>query len=313
MNSNEAIENIIFKNDYKLLSESIQFLHEKYSSITGIAAGDMSTESYSNAAFGQVVSPIIAAHCLIDLERTRQFLRGIYLAINDQLQHKEQVKILYAGCGPYATLITPLIILYHEKDLSITLMDINATSLSVVKKLYNEEGLEGYIERYVEADATIEGLNLHKTYDIIISETMQAGLKKESQVALTKNLAKFLNKDGVFIPERITLDVFACGQLQDISDPLSEERMKLGTAYNFDSKNLPAPDEKIMLDIPDNEMTYLKLFTTIHVYASAIIKENQSGLTVPLVIDRWQDNSYKKLCFWYDEATDMELKFEYIL
>jgi hypothetical protein len=81
-------------------------LHGLFSTIAGVTAGDINDEDIYLSS-GKAVSPTKAAHCLLEYRRTAVFLRGVYKAI---LQLKrdfphERLHILYAGCGPYATLL----------------------------------------------------------------------------------------------------------------------------------------------------------------------------------------------------------------
>src|SRR5688572_7879646 len=65
--------------------------------------------SFVNTKYGRALPPYVAALCIKDMIRTRQTIRGIYRAIKDKLEENiKPVKILYAGSGPFATLLSPL-------------------------------------------------------------------------------------------------------------------------------------------------------------------------------------------------------------
>lgn len=99
--------------DFAEVRVSLQELHELYATITGIRAGDITDKSIYLPS-GKAVSSICAAHCLLEFQRTATFTRGIYRAVLALRQDfpGEQFRVLYAGCGPYATLVTPLTALF---------------------------------------------------------------------------------------------------------------------------------------------------------------------------------------------------------
>ena len=62
---------------------------------------------------GLAVSPKMAAMCAEDYMRTIRFIRGTHDAILSIRKESPErpVRILYAGCGPHATLCIPLMVL----------------------------------------------------------------------------------------------------------------------------------------------------------------------------------------------------------
>ena len=58
---------------------------------------------------GLALSPTMAAMCANDFVRTIQFIRGTHAAIADIRERfpDRPARVLYAGCGPYATLAVP--------------------------------------------------------------------------------------------------------------------------------------------------------------------------------------------------------------
>lgn len=156
---------------------------------------------------GIALSSQHALNCLEDPLRTVRFIKGTYQAINDTLRKypSEKINLLYAGCGPGAPLILPLLSHFQPEQLSITLLDINESSIFSVKTLIQSLKLNSFFQDIILTDATKykhpKGNPLH----IILSETMDKGLSKEPQVRITQNLAPQLIEDGIFIPEEIEI------------------------------------------------------------------------------------------------------------
>jgi hypothetical protein len=313
LNLKPEIEDILFSGeDYYRITRGINCLYEKFSGATQIFAGDLTDEYMKQTQHGKVVTPIHAAHCLKDIARTTHFLRGIHKAIEYYFRTNSCVLILYAGCGPYATLLTPFTALYRSDQLQFTFLEIEEISFRAINKLYDDWGLRPYLEEARLTDATDPEIQFNGFFDIILSETMQVGLKNECQVPITRNLVRFLKHGGTFIPQQIKLDVFLTGKKRDPLIPDSDEKLPVGTAYNFDFRHLPEPAAESILKIPTNDMQYLKLYTTIHLFEDEKLTAYQSGLTLPLILDRSVTKTERSVRFWYKEGTKPQLEFEYL-
>ncbi len=312
MNLAKALRIILSeKSTYSSIKNSLDFLHHHFSSKTGIYAGDLTFEKGTDTKNGWVVSPVMAAHCLIDIERTTRFLRGIYKAIEHYIKSHQQIQILYAGCGPYATLLTPFTALYTPEQLRFTFLEINEESIAAVKKLYRAHDLNSFIDDVILADATNPNLKFGNPFHIIVSETMQVALRKECQVPITRNLVKFLTPDGTFIPEYISLDIYLTGSL-DPMNPGDQKKEYVGTAYELDFRNVPEPNHKTVITVPSSELIHLQLFTEIYLYGGERLTLRQSSLTQPLTLDRFKDKRPSTIQFTYTEGPRPELVFEYI-
>jgi hypothetical protein len=313
MNIKSALEEILFSHqDYFLITRGINYLYEKFSEATNIYAGNLTHEHMKETANGKVVTPIQAAHCLKELARTTHFLRAIHLAINHHLMKKQSIRILYAGCGPYATLLTPFTSVYTSDQIQFTFLEIEEQSYNAVINLYKDWQIEGYLESIHLCDATDPELSLDGTFDIIISETMQMALNNECQVPITRNMVRFLSKEGTFIPERIALDFYLTGKKKDPLVPDSDEKKFVGTAYDFDIKNLPAKGSETTLTIPESNLEYLKLYTNIQLFGGERLKAYQCSLTIPLILDRPVNKAGRSIRFWYVENERPKLEFEYL-
>lgn len=154
---------------------------------------------------GVAVSPACAAECGLEPLRVCRFLQGLRRAIDDALERfaPGPVHLLYAGTGPYATLVTPLLTRYTPERLRVTLLDYHGVSLESVRAILQALGLAGFVKGYVEADATTYRHPADDPIHVVVSETMAAGLANEMQVPITLNLAPQLAEGGLWVPEKI--------------------------------------------------------------------------------------------------------------
>lgn len=311
MSFKDAVRYIIFSgDDSQKIKKGIDSLYATYSSITHIEADNLTNDESISTPQGIAVSQKVAAHCLKDVRRTSQFLRGIHKAIEEKLEKGGKVNVLYAGCGPYATLVTPLTQLFSSKDVSFTMLDINASSLLAVRKIYAALEVEAFVEEYIEADATDQSLDLNKSFDIIISETMQMGLRNECQVPLTRNLVRFLKPEGHFIPQQVSIDIYVAGN-ENKYNPKDTPRHLLGNAYNLDFLNVPKPFYTSALAVPHSDFKYLEMFTSIKVYKNYRLEPYESSLTVPIYLDKFSDRVPSSISFEYQETEKPDFKMVY--
>ena len=156
---------------------------------------------------GVAISPEAAAHCVNDSQRTVVFIRAAYAAITAAKQRfaNGPIEVLYAGCGPFATLLLPLLANFRPGELVVHLLDIHQRSLESVALLIRHFDLEGHSISYVKDDACHyqHSSNPH----VIIAETMQKSLEQEPQFAVTANLAPQLHARGIFIPQKIEVSL----------------------------------------------------------------------------------------------------------
>lgn len=276
-----ATEKILFTEDIASWKEGTDELYEILSIKAGVYAGNLTHESYGDAQNGKFVSQIIAAHCLKDIARSSRFIRGLYFAINDQLKLKKSVHILYAGCGPYATLFTPLTYFFDSNQVKATLLEIGKVPMASAQKVYDQLGQTEYVKAWVNADGTDPAIQFDEPFDIIVSETMQAGLKKECQVPLTRNLVRFLKEDGTFVPQNIKVEA----TLEHPKVSGQPDEIPVGTIYELDYQNVPEKNHETELTIPSNDYQLLMMKTSIQTYKAEWLKGADSGLTTKLVLD----------------------------
>ena len=152
---------------------------------------------------GVAISPEAAAHCVHDTQRSVVFIRAAFAAIKTAKKRfaNGPIDILYAGCGPFATLLLPILGRFNPEELTVHLLDIHQPSLDSVDSLIRHCGLQGHRISYIQADACHyqHPSNPH----VIIAETMQKSLEQEPQFAVTANLAPQLQANGIFIPQKV--------------------------------------------------------------------------------------------------------------
>lgn len=189
----------------RALSEFVQYCSE----LTGIApnpsfdawAGDSLLSS------GVAINPHAAAHCASDYQRSTVFIRGIYAALMSLKPRYADtpLEILYAGCGPFATLLLPILGKFPAGELNVSLLDIHPKSVDSVELLLRHFGLDAHTVHTIRDDACHYKHN--RKLHLIIAETMQKSLEQEPQFAVTANLAPQLAAAGVFIPQNITVSL----------------------------------------------------------------------------------------------------------
>ena len=273
------------EDDFYLMKLSADNLYKIFSEVSGIYI-DLNNDHEIRLPTGKAISPASAAHCLLEFKRTAIFLRGIQKAIDKKkFESNSPVEILYAGCGPYATLISPLLSLYHSSELHVTLLDVNQVSLSAVENLIEELGFQKYIDNFILTDAT--KFKFAADYDIVISETMQACLENEPMVHIMNNLIPQMKPDAIFIPEEVSVDIY-------LSDPklfkehILAENIGKNIAYkkfvdhfirlNKHNFNKLGDRKRITIPLIENNFKELILDTFITVFEDEQLKERECSL-----------------------------------
>lgn len=257
---------------------------------------------------GVAINPQAAAQCVLDYRRTVVFLRGVNAAILDLQQRSPDatVEILYAGCGPFATLLLPLLVNFRPGQLNIHLLDVHQRSLDSVAQLLTKLDLADHAVQMTRADAC------HYQHPcrphLVIAETMQKSLEQEPQFAVTANLAQQLSPGGVFIPQRIDIrfclaDLEAERKLVDRAETMAfcqlDSRHPLGTVLSL----APAHATQQLREARDESLTETRevtsttvvipsaigvskldaaLFTHITVFGDYCLHDYESEITLPL-------------------------------
>ena len=306
---------VLLQNDLEKLDGAVIRLHSLFSAATGIDYDSDDTRMSRDTLLssGLAISPNDAGGCAIDSARTSKFLRGIYAALLEARKRFPDgpIEILYAGCGPFATLAIPIATRFTADEIQFTLVDIHHRSLELARKNFGAFGLSDYVRDYIQSDAAsyVHRGALH----MVITETMQRALSKEPQVAITINLAPQLCQGGILIPEKVAVDVCLCDPRREFSPSVTgsnqppstsaaakPDRVRIhlgrvfeltagkayelarmrGQSYGLGEAWLPPA----VIDIPTevDEGLHVVLSTTIAVFESVALAEYETGLTHPV-------------------------------
>ncbi|GKT31025.1 hypothetical protein ADUPG1_001805, partial [Aduncisulcus paluster] len=140
--------------------------------------------------------------------RTKRFVAGFYEGILEAKRRfpDTQLHILYAGTGPFGTLMLPMTTLFSPHEIKFTLLEINRHSIECLKNTISSFEAWEYIEEIVETDASQYEAREDQAFHMLITETMQRALKKEPHVSITLNLIDQIEENGVLIPENVIVD-----------------------------------------------------------------------------------------------------------
>jgi len=252
---------------------------------------------------GKAISSLGAAQCTWQGSRTAKFIQGVHQAILDLQQRfpSETLRVLYAGCGPLAPLVLPLLAHFGCENISFDLLDIHESSLARAKTLAAHFGVEQGIHEWICGDAAaFTPPDGHPGYHMIISEVMQQALQNEPQVAVTINLAQFLVEGGVFIPDRIQLSLQyynsgarlnatlnGGGDIEQFTQPIAdlfELTPELAKGWGGYSNRIPAA--KVEIPPPNDPKASLYVFTDIQVYDSTWLGAYECSLNLPVEMSK---------------------------
>lgn len=249
---------------------------------------------------GIALSSQHAIDCLGDPLRTVRFIKATYQAINDSFTKfpTEKINLLYAGCGPGAPLILPLLSQFSSEKLSITLLDINESSIVSVKTLIKSLEYEDFFRDIRLTDATTYSFPKNIPLHIILSETMDKGLSKEPQVRITQNLAPQLIEDGILIPEEIEIytehtfyskepyfDIYK--DVLNLGNPTTTiDKQVLFTISKDIADKPPFFFESDWIEVPKecNDTPDISIVAKIKIYKDQILEKGESLISNPFPV-----------------------------
>jgi hypothetical protein len=317
MTFGELTNILLFEQEnYGLIHQCLHNLHDFYAGITGITAEHTSDKNVFLPT-GKAISPGQAANCLLDIRRTAVFLRGIRKAILELQQGRngEPVHILYAGCGPYAALLTPLTTIFKPEEVRFHLMDVNQGSVTAVEMLYKQLNALDYVQEFICADAS--AYQLTQPIDLAICEAMQSALAREPQVSIMLNLIPQLSQSARFIPERITIITALVDRDQEMQghmvDGAAPQRIYLDEIFVIGRNELPSISP-FDVTIPDHitSQDELQLLTQIDVYSDERLDVYNCGITLPLKVMEVSSKAGKKVRFEYEVSENPGFRWKVV-
>jgi hypothetical protein len=314
---------LVEENDYFLMTQAINEMHDIYSSISGFSSrvNDSIEVNETLTSNGKAIAPVYAGRCLFDIMRTKQFIRGIYHAVieSKRIFNGTKINILYAGCGPYASLVIPLCMIFSKDEISFTLLDIHEESINCAEKIINGLDINDYLNGSYVCDAAQYVNDKNKPFHILVSETMQMALANEPQVAIFLNLVPQMVENGFIIPEKVTLDAYMFLERKE-TERLFDVNVKTNRVFisrlfelsknTVDKKETDFPEVEI--DIPGQYIKTHKLYlmTEITVFKNVVLKDNESSLTIPFKLFR-NKNIPEHAAFRYETGSKPGLKYSY--
>lgn len=163
---------------------------------------------------------------------------------------------------------------------NFTLLDVNESSTRSVRALLDRSSLRASVVRS-DASTYLHERPIH----VVIAETMQRSLAVEPHVAITRNLRMQLAPRGLFVPERIHVDVA-------LVDPGAEQARWAGQAVDPLHERLAtviditAEDERsepVTVAFPRGGR-WVALLTEIDVFGRETLRQYDSGLTTPEIL-----------------------------
>lgn len=314
---NRATQTILdTKASYGNVKNAVDGLADLFAELTGFTPDSMNVTQTADVALeaGAALNPHDAAMTLRDFQRTAQFHRGIRAAIDRLLAANDErpLRIGYAGCGPYGSLIVPLLPLYSADDVRCHFLEINEQALASCRRLVAALGLGGSVAEYWLGDATrYRGGPFH----LVVIEAMQRALDKEPHVAIAANMATQLVEDGILVPERVRLTAVLLDPGREFGEG-ARSRVELGVVYELDRGSAGEPTgAPATITIPSDKPPSHELWilTQITTFAGFTLGDYDSGLTMPVAapLSR-QPRAGERVRFWYELCKHPHLACEII-
>lgn len=244
---------------------------------------------------GLAVSSGVAATCARDGVRTIQYLRGVMEAITRIRQRHcgRPARILYVGCGPMATLATPLMSLLGPDQAQFTLIDFHPAAIASVRTLHRKLGVSDRVAGALAGDATTYRIDPECPPDLIMMEIMLAALETEPQVAITRHLLAQA-PEALLIPEEVGVDLNWVDPVVEFGElPPEEERARRiagGRAFSLNRETILAWRDGGKEWLPGNTLRtpqeigsrhQPQWFTRMQIFGQQGLDYYDSGLTHP--------------------------------
>lgn len=330
---------------YPLLDESLSMeevsvllrkLHLLFSEGTGITGKQKGkgNERLTQLDTAAGISTNGAARCLWAREdiRTISFFRSLNKAIEKIKNEKPNkvVQILYAGCGPYATFLSMVAPLYEAEEIQFSLIEVNEVSYKVASQFIEDIGLKKYVSNFALADAIQYQIERDTDFDILVSETLDRGLKREPLVPILLNLLPQLPEDVIVLPQNVFLD-FALVKKQDLpsnaasdlrNPSLDIEMWKEENVFDIQSALVHFKNGEMVghlfpsqyLNLPNiDEYDFVVIYTRVQVYEDCWMGLVESDFTEPLLTElkeEEKDKSKVELSYCIKPLPELQYTFK---
>jgi hypothetical protein len=299
---------------------------ELFTELSGIAGRESIAQATADTPLssGLALSPAGAAACIDDPLRTAMFARGVHGAVAEsRLRFPGTcIEVIYAGCGPFASLVLPLMAVSSPEQVRFTLIDIHSESIRSVEALLFHFALTPFIRRTVVGDAAeyVHPRDLPPLH-VAVMEVLQEALANEPQVAVTRQMVPQLTEGGFLVPEEITVDlVLENPQVlagMDEREAVGEPRAPVGRVMTLDRSLAMEPETEgrlplATLEIPRVPENALPAYiTTIGVFRSLRLAGRDCCLTIPVRIPALNDvQEGERVAFHYQLGPRPGIGFE---
>ena len=233
---------------------------------------------------GWAISPVQAGLCAREPYRSAAFIQGLALAVREQLDVSggRPVRVLYAGCGPFALLALPVMAVLSATQVQFAILDVHAETLAYARDLIARLGLDSHVTQYICADAAAYRIPAAAMPDVIISETMNTALGKEPQVAILRNLHAQAPA-AALLPAAVTVHLGLDRRAPD--EPCTD----WGRVFALDADALCAWQHEqgdslpaASIRLPDVLEQAPRLLTRIRVHGDIVLGDHDCSLNLPL-------------------------------
>lgn len=280
------ITNILLKQEdlYGELKQAVDEFYELLIDLTGIDGNNRKNQDDILLPNGKAIGTLWAARCVREFMRTKRFVQGLHQAVVDAKVRfpGQRIRILYAGTGPFATLLLPLTTVFSSEEIACTLLEINPGSIAALHQVIARLELQDYVVQIVQCDAT--AYQPPNAPHIVVTEVMQNALKKEPQVAVTLNLVPQLLPGGILIPQQVRVDAafVRFSEKEGVMHTTPQPVFCLNKETRLQNVQCT-----VAVDLSEGRKKgcrQLALLTTIRVYGQVELTVNQCSLTIPSIV-----------------------------
>jgi hypothetical protein len=278
--------------DAFLPTEELRKMAERLSGVDFSGNADTGV-GQSDLPSGLAISPMMAAWCARESLRSAAFIQGAAAALQQAARERAgcPLRVLYAGCGPFALLVLPLMALWPASFARFTLLDIHGEALDYARTLVSAVGLDDRVAAWVEADATTYRIDPDAMPDVIISETMTAALAHEPQVAIARHLLAQA-PGALMVPATVRVDCMLCDHVKEKPNAIApqRDRIHLGKVFELNAESIaqwsglgqgPLPAGAVTLPPVLEPRYHLRLMTHIDVFNGIVLADYACSLNTP--------------------------------